>query len=132
MNYLDAGGWNIKDAVMWTRNNKHKNIPLSTKPTKTTKEFYQIQVTDGSHLRHKIQTIRISGDLGIKAVVCADCEVVISYLFMRKKVFSVGYLHEMLSLKLKKLAVATSPDIIENYKHTIKCLKRELRKRKEK
>lgn len=57
-----------------------------TKP-ETTQNYHRIPVRgeEGKHEGHKIRTITISRDQGIKALYCVDCKKIITYLFDKNK-----------------------------------------------
>lgn len=52
---------------------------IITKP-ETTENYHRIPVSDG-HDDHKIRTITISSDKGIKALYCVDCKKIKTFLF---------------------------------------------------
>ncbi len=55
-----------------------------TKPEETD-DYFRIPVKEeeGKHDGHKIKTITVSKDKGIKALYCGDCKVIITYLFSK-------------------------------------------------
>lgn len=129
MEYLDAGGWTMAEAQAWMKKQEQKITLASTRPLKTDNEFHHIPVSDG-HTGHKIQKAMISESLGIKALVCADCKVVDTYLFSKEKVYSLEYLEKMLIFKQKKLSSTTNPQHLGNYIKTIEHLKKAIKKRR--
>ena len=59
---------------------------IITKPEET-EEYIRIPAKgeEGKHEEHRIRTISISDDEGIKALYCGQCKVVITYLFDKSK-----------------------------------------------
>lgn len=129
MEYLGAGGWKLKDAMLWVEKNVQPKI-TSKKSPETNPRYHKIYVSD-DHVGHRIVTTEIPEIIGINAVFCKDCNVVCAYLFMKDKVYSLDYLNNLLKFKQRNLKTTNSPIIAENYKHTIKCLEREIKKRQE-
>lgn len=133
MDYLSAGGWKMKDAMEWVE--RHGRVVITSKrPPESDPQFHKVYISD-AHKGHKVGTLDVPKHLSVQAVICKDCKAVCVYLFRRDKVYSVEYLKEMIELKENKLRkkskslVVQDMAICENYKHTIACLKRELKKR---
>jgi len=61
-----------------------KEFEVVTKPEETD-EFIRIPVDSGNHEGHRIRTIDISKDEGIKALYCGTDKVVMTYLFLKAK-----------------------------------------------
>jgi len=57
---------------------------IITKPEETD-EYIRIPVDAGDHEGHRIRTMDISKDDGIKALYCGECKKVITYLFAKDK-----------------------------------------------
>lgn len=59
-----------------------KDFDLLTKPEETDR-YFRIPVSgeEGKHEGHRIRTIDISKDKGIKALYCGECKINITYLF---------------------------------------------------
>ena len=128
MEYLSAGGWKMKDALIWTDRNISQEKRTSTREPDTIENFHRVPISD-NHMGHKIATDTISMNHGVKAIVCVDCKMIVSFLFIIKNVYSFDYLKDMLKFKQKKLKNPPSSKVAGNYKHTIACLKREMKKR---
>ena len=62
----------------------HKEMELVTKPEETD-DYIRIPVKgeEGKHDDHKIRTIDVDKDKGIKALYCVDCKKIITYLFSK-------------------------------------------------
>lgn len=130
MEYLSAGGWEMEDTQDWIE--RHGRVVItSTKPPESDLQFHKIYISD-AHKGHKIGTMDVPKHLGVQAVICKDCKAVCVYLFMGDKVYSLDYLKRMLAFKESKLQNPGSQVVVDNYKHTIACLKREIKNRKEK
>ena len=56
-----------------------EDLEVVTKP-ETTDNYHRIPVSEG-HSGHKIRTMTISAEKGIKALYCVDCKKIITYLF---------------------------------------------------
>ena len=56
-----------------------EKIEIMTKP-ETTDNYHRIPVSEG-HDNHRIRTITISEEKGIKALYCGECKVIVTYLF---------------------------------------------------
>ena len=129
MEYLSASGWEMKDALDWVE--RHGQVEItSQKPPESDPEFHRVYVSD-LHKGHNIGTADLPKQIGVKAVICKKCKTVCVYLLQRDKAYSLDYLKSMLKFKEDKLKSPPSPEIAENYKHTIKCLKREIKNRGE-
>ena len=61
-----------------------KQFETITKPEETD-EYIRIPVDTGDHEGHRIRTIDISKDEGIKALYCGECKKVITYLFLKEE-----------------------------------------------
>jgi len=63
-----------------------KQMLMITKPEET-EDYIRIPVSgeEGKHTEHRIRTIDISKDEGIKALYCGTCKKVITYLFAKDK-----------------------------------------------
>ncbi len=130
MEYLSAGGWEMNDAVDWVE--RHGQVVItSKKPAESDPQFHKIYVSD-AHKGHKVGTLDIPKYPSVKAVLCKGCKAICVYLFMLNKVYSGDYLKGMLKFKQEKLERTDSITVAANYRHTIACLKREIKKRKEK
>jgi len=55
-----------------------------TKPEETD-DYLRIPVDSGDHEGHRIRTILISNEKGIKAIYCGTCKKVMTYLFSKEK-----------------------------------------------
>jgi len=53
----------------------------------TTQNYHRVPVSkeSGKHSGHKIRTITISAEKGIKGLYCVNCKVVVTYLFDKDK-----------------------------------------------
>jgi HK97 family phage prohead protease len=60
-----------------------KQFNSISKP-EVTEDYIRIPISEG-HDDHKIRTINISADDGIKALYCVDCKENITYLFLKEK-----------------------------------------------
>jgi len=60
-----------------------------TKP-EVTEEYIRIPVDTGSHEGHRIRTIEISANEGIKALYCGTDKVVMTYLFSKEKEWTMA------------------------------------------
>lgn len=58
--------------------------PEEMKP-EVTENYVRIPVDSGDHEGHRIRTIPISDEKGIKALYCGECKAVITYLFDKDK-----------------------------------------------
>jgi len=58
---------------------RNKEAEVVTKP-ETTENYHRIPVSTG-HEGHRIRTITISADQGIKALYCGECKEIVTYLF---------------------------------------------------
>ena len=69
-----------------------KDLPeekeIVTKPEETA-DYIRIPVSEG-HSDHKVRTIDISSDKGIKALYCVDCKENITYLFSKDKEWTMA------------------------------------------
>ncbi len=127
LEYLSAGGWEMKDALEWVE--RHGRVTItSKKPPESDPEFHKVFISD-DHKGHKIGTLDIPNHLSVKATLCKGCKAICVYLFMRKKVYSLDYLKGMVAFKEAKLKNPPSKVVADNYRHTIACLKREIKAR---
>jgi hypothetical protein len=62
---------------------------LVTKPEETM-NMYRIPVDEGNHKDHKIRTIDVSKEKGIKGLYCVDDKKIITYMFDKEKWASMG------------------------------------------
>jgi AAA+ superfamily predicted ATPase len=62
-----------------SKEDKEIEVEIETKP-ETTENYIRIPVSEG-HDGHRIRTITISAEKGIKALYCGECKVIITYLF---------------------------------------------------
>ncbi len=63
-----------------------KALDIVTKPEET-EDYIRIPVSGeaGKHDQHRIRTIDLSAEQGIKALYCGECRLVITYLFAKAK-----------------------------------------------
>jgi len=66
------------------RPGKGEAEPDEMKP-EVTENYVRIPVDKGDHEGHRIRTIAISAEKGIKALYCGECKAVITYLFDKDK-----------------------------------------------
>jgi len=78
---------------------------IITKPEET-EEYIRIPAKgeEGKHEEHRIRTISISDDEGIKALYCGQCKVVITYLFDKSKGWTMAKAKEWVKEHEKKTA----------------------------
>jgi hypothetical protein len=74
----------IKQAESITSSDTNLDMESVTKP-ETTDNYRRIPVDEGDHSGHKIRTMDISAEKGIKALYCVDCKKIITYLFDKDK-----------------------------------------------
>ena len=67
------------DREIEVKKDKEIEVEIETKP-ETTENYIRIPVSEG-HDGHRIRTITISAEKGIKALYCGECKVIITYLF---------------------------------------------------
>jgi hypothetical protein len=70
-----------KEVIKKLREDKEVEVEIETKP-ETTENYIRIPVSEG-HDGHRIRTITISEDQGIKAIYCGTCKEIMTYLFDR-------------------------------------------------
>lgn len=65
---------------------RKQELELILKPEETT-DYFRVPVPkeEGKHDGHRIRTIDLDADKGIKALYCGECKVIITYLFAKDK-----------------------------------------------
>jgi hypothetical protein len=78
---------------------------LITKPEETM-NMYRIPVDEGNHKDHKIRTIDVSKEKGIKGLYCVDDKKIITYMFDKEKWASMGECQQWVKDHSKEYIIA--------------------------
>lgn len=86
---------------------RNKEAEVITKP-ETSEAYHRIPVSEG-HEGHRIRTITISADKGIKALYCGDCKEIATYLFDVDK-FTMAEAREWVKEHEKAVGITENSD----------------------
>ncbi len=96
---------------------------LVTKPEETD-EYIRIPVKaeEGKHTDHRIRTIDISAEKGIKALYCGECKVVITYLFAKDKDWTVASAQEWVKEHSKEARAVSQGELLDELDYCLSLI----------